>query len=301
MLNTGSEVANPNITDELLGNNPLHNKTRLLLTLWDMDGLESKGKKVKKSDLTGKVKRKRKGKKIGNYEATYDALEQEGAIEINIENRVPLVSVTDKGREILFAGLKDPNFEFEGTVVATRLANALVRLLRNDDQPGQNKAVPTSPTVATTPAPAPAPVAATPAPAPAPVVAPAPAPAPVAVAPAPAPAPVVAPAPAPVEVKKETVSINSFKEFIPVALEVYHRLNRDYNYDNLVPIYHIRREIGTRLVRENFSKWMLEMQADDIFQLMSGEMPNLTPDKREDSISIPGLGMRYYAKLLKNN
>jgi hypothetical protein len=296
MLNTGSEVANPNVTDELLGNNPLHNKTRLLLTLWDMDGLESKGKKVKKSDLTGKVKRKRKGKKIGNYEATYDALEQEGAIEINIENRVPLVSVTDKGREILFEGLKDPNFEFEGTVVATRLANALVRLLRNDDQAGQNKAVPTSPTVAATPAPAP--VAATPAPAPVVAPAPAPAPAPVNVAPAPAPAPAPV-APAPVEVK--TVSINSFKEFIPVALEVYHRLNRDYNYDNLVPIYHIRREIGTRLVRENFSKWMLEMQADDIFQLMSGEMPNLTPDKREDSISIPGLGMRYYAKLLKNN
>jgi hypothetical protein len=43
---------------------------------------------------------------------------------------------------------------------------------------------------------------------------------------------------------------------------------------------------------------MLEMQEKDIFQLMAGEMPDITPDKREDSITIPGAGLRYYAKQL---
>ena len=42
------------------------------------------------------------------------------------------------------------------------------------------------------------------------------------------------------------------------------------------------------------------MQADDIFQLMAGEMRDITPDKREDSINIPGGGLRYYAKLLNS-
>jgi hypothetical protein len=40
------------------------------------------------------------------------------------------------------------------------------------------------------------------------------------------------------------------------------------------------------------------MQANDIFQLMSGEIPDITPDKREDSITISGVGFRNYAKRL---
>jgi hypothetical protein len=42
------------------------------------------------------------------------------------------------------------------------------------------------------------------------------------------------------------------------------------------------------------------MQANDIFQLMAGEMPDITPDKREDSIIIPGGALRYYAKRLNS-
>ncbi|MFH7025673.1 MAG: hypothetical protein ACHBN1_09770 [Heteroscytonema crispum UTEX LB 1556] len=93
-------------------------------------------------------------------------------------------------------------------------------------------------------------------------------------------------------------AIASYDEFKSEALEVYDKLNHNYNLNDLVPIYRIRREIGDRISRENFNEWLLEMQANDIFQLMAGEMPDITPDKREDSITIPGGGLRYYAKHL---
>jgi hypothetical protein len=93
-------------------------------------------------------------------------------------------------------------------------------------------------------------------------------------------------------------AIDSYKEFKTVALEIYDRLNRDYNMDNLVPIYQIRREIGDRVSRSQFNEWMLEMQTNDILQLIGGEMPSLTPDKAEDSIKTQLGGERYYAKRL---
>jgi hypothetical protein len=83
-----------------------------------------------------------------------------------------------------------------------------------------------------------------------------------------------------------------------VALDIYNRLNQDYNLTDLVPIYRIRRAIDDRVSRDKFNKWMLEMQANDIFQLMGGEMPDITPDKRENSIETPVGGLRYYAKRL---
>ena len=101
-----------------------------------------------------------------------------------------------------------------------------------------------------------------------------------------------------VPVNQVKSAIASYDEFKSEALEVYDKLNRDYNLNDLVPIYRIRREIGDRIGRENFNEWLLEMQANDIFQLMAGEMPDITPDKREDSITIPGGGLRYYAKHL---
>ncbi|MHC5828567.1 MAG: hypothetical protein ACYT04_74885, partial [Nostoc sp.] len=68
--------------------------------------------------------------------------------------------------------------------------------------------------------------------------------------------------------------------------------------DDLVPIYRIRREIGDQVSRTEFSEWLLEMQADDIFQLMTGEIQDFNSDKRDDSIIIPGVGLRSYAKRL---
>jgi hypothetical protein len=83
-------------------------------------------------------------------------------------------------------------------------------------------------------------------------------------------------------------------------LDVYDQLNRDYNLNNLVPIYRIRKEIGDRVSREQFNKWLLEMQENEIFQLMAGRMRDITPINADDSITIPGGGLRYYAKHLNS-
>jgi len=99
-----------------------------------------------------------------------------------------------------------------------------------------------------------------------------------------------------VQGKAEGKAIASYDEFKPVALDVYDQLNRD----ELVPIYQMRREIGDRVTHDKFNEWLLKMQENDIFQLMAGEMSGITPDKRDDSITIPGGGLRYYAKRLNS-
>jgi hypothetical protein len=91
-------------------------------------------------------------------------------------------------------------------------------------------------------------------------------------------------------------AIESYEAFKEVALEVYDRLNRDFNLDNLVPIYRIRREIGDRVSRSEFSEWLLEMQAQDYLQLIGGEMPSITEDIARDSITTSLGAARYYAK-----
>jgi hypothetical protein len=100
--------------------------------------------------------------------------------------------------------------------------------------------------------------------------------------------------------KADVGAIASYDDFKAVALDVYDSLNRDYNLDDLVPIYRMRRAIGERVGRSEFNQWLLEMQANDIFQLMAGETQDITPDKREDSITMPGGALRYYAKRLNS-
>lgn len=91
-------------------------------------------------------------------------------------------------------------------------------------------------------------------------------------------------------------AIASYELFKDITLEVYEELNRNYNLDNLVPIYRIRKEIGEKVSREKFNQWMLEMQKKDVFQLIGGEMTDITPQKAEDSITTKLSGLRYYAK-----
>jgi hypothetical protein len=95
-------------------------------------------------------------------------------------------------------------------------------------------------------------------------------------------------------------AIASYDEFKQVASDVYDQLNRDYNLDDLVPIYRIRREIGERVTRSQFNEWLLEMQANDLVQLIGGEMPDITSDKAEDSIKTKLGAVRYYAKRLNS-
>ena len=90
--------------------------------------------------------------------------------------------------------------------------------------------------------------------------------------------------------------ISTYEEFKVVALEVYDQLNRDYNYDKLVPIYKMRELIGDRVTRSQFSDWMLEMQANDILQLQGGGIEDDDPEKLKDSIMTELSGLRCFAK-----
>ncbi len=96
----------------------------------------------------------------------------------------------------------------------------------------------------------------------------------------------------------KVAEIVSAEAFSKVVLKTYDRLNQDYNLNDLVPIYRLRREIGDQVSRSEFNEWLLDVQANDLVQLTGGEMPNITQDQREDSLSIPGGGMRFYAKRL---
>ena len=91
-------------------------------------------------------------------------------------------------------------------------------------------------------------------------------------------------------------AIESYEAFKVVALETFDRLNRDFNMDNLVPIYRIRREIGERVERSEFSTWLFEMQSEDIFQLLESSVEDCTSDKLEDSVTTNLGKLRCYAK-----
>ena len=213
-------------------------KVRVLLNLWDLGG----GKMmVKKGDLTKRIVRT--NETSVKYRDVLGELQEAGAIVYSLVNRVTLVELSAKGKEVLADGLKsrDSLFEFDGSQIGTRLGNALLKWNRHQDGA------------------------------------------------------------AGVAVEKgkgDVRAIVSYDDFKSVALKVYDSLNRDYNLDDLVPIYRMRRAIGESVGRSEFNEWLLEMQATDIFQLMAGEMPDITPDKREDSIIIPGGTLRYYAKRL---
>ncbi len=211
------------------------NKTRFLLTLWAMSCRDGE---VKKSELTNKVKQKRQGTKVGVSQSLYEELQAADAIKIYKRNQTPMVSLTDTGKQMLIAALTNPNFTFDTTIVAARLANGLIELIREFYQGG----IPAT------------------------------------------------------SVKQAVIA--SYEEFKAIALQVYDQLNKDYNYDNLVPIYRIRRTIGDQVTRSQFNEWMLEMQANDIFQFMEGSVEDSAPDKIEDSISIELVGLRCYAKRL---
>ncbi|MDF5727124.1 MAG: hypothetical protein PUP92_03590 [Rhizonema sp. PD38] len=207
--------------------------TRLLLALWDLGGTKQE---VKKGELTKRIVSK--GKKIADYRDIFDTLAKKRAISISNKG-YSLESPT--GVEILSEGLKSPDLRFDGTIVGTWVANALLKWI--SDQDGELNGTK-------------------------------------------------------ILSKGVKSAIASYDEFKEIALEVYDQLNLDYNLNDLVPIYRIRREVGDRISREHFNKWLLEMQEKDFLQLIAGEMADMSSDKREDSITIPGAGLRSYAKRL---
>ena len=219
------------------------NKTRVLLALWALGGAKQE---VKRGDLTKRIVSKRK--KVADYKEIFDELEKENAIATSKKG---FSLVSPKGLELLDEGLKSSEFVFEGTIVGTWAANALLSWIGEMDGSANSTALPQKQPATNG--------------------------------------------------KSSTEAIASYKEFEKTTLEVYDNLNRDYNLDNLVPIYRIRKEIGEKVSRENFNQWMLEMQKKDILQLIGGEMTDITPEKAEDSITTKLSGLRYYAKRIASN
>ncbi|MEG4576173.1 hypothetical protein QUA56_26410 [Microcoleus sp. N3A4] len=213
-------------------------KVRVLLNLWDLSG----GKmKVKKGDLTKRIVRTNETSQ--RYVGVLGELQATGAIEYSLVNRVTLVELSAKGKEVLADGLKsrDSLFEFDGSQIGTRLGNSLLKWIRHQDGAagvGVEKG------------------------------------------------------------KGDVGAIASYEDFKAVAIDVYDSLNRDYNLDDLVPIYRMRRAIGERVGRSQFNEWLLEMQAQDILQLIGGSVEDSAPDKIEDSITTKVNGLRCYVKRL---
>ena len=216
------------------------NKTRVLLALWALGGTKQE---VKRGDLTKRIVSK--GKKVAEYKEIFEQLEQEEAIATSKKG---FSLVSPKGVELLGEGLKSSDFTFEGTIVGTWAANALLRWIGEVD--GNVNSAPVLQNKAAT------------------------------------------------NGKSSNEEIASYKEFEEITLEVYDNLNRDYNLNNLVPIYRIRRTIGDRVSRKQFSEWLLEMQAEDIFQLEGGSVEDSASDKIEDSITTELDGLRCYASKL---
>ncbi|MBW4506637.1 MAG: hypothetical protein KME64_09015 [Scytonematopsis contorta HA4267-MV1] len=94
-------------------------KTRLLLALWDLGGAEQE---VQKGKITRRIVGK--GKKIGNYQGIFDDLDKQGLIIISKKG---YSLVTPNALEVLGEGLKNPDFKFEGTIIGTWAANALLK------------------------------------------------------------------------------------------------------------------------------------------------------------------------------
>ncbi|MEH2078634.1 MAG: hypothetical protein V7K89_01040 [Nostoc sp.] len=214
--------------------------TRLLLALWDLGGTQQE---VKKGQLTKRIVAK--SQKVADYQSIFEELQKQGAIAISKKG----YSLTSpKGLEVLGKGLRSGKFKFEGTIVGTWAANALVKWISQIDVAVSGADVPVNGKGALA------------------------------------------------ELSK---GIASYDEFKSVALEVYDKLNYEYNFNNLVPIYRIRRVIGDRVSRTEFNDWLLETQANDILQLQGGTVEDNAPDKIEDSITTVLDGLRCYAKLLK--
>ncbi len=219
-------------TLNMISKNTVQTRTRLLLALWDLGGTQQE---VKKGQLTKRIVSK--SQKVADYQVIFEELQKQGAIAISKKGYSLL---SGKGLEVLGEGLRSGDFKFEGTIVGTWAANALVKWISQID-------------VAVTSADVPV---------------------------------------------KGKGAIASYDEFKSVALNVYDKLNQNYNLDDLVPIYRIRREIGDQITREDFNEWLLEMQEKDILQLQGGSLPDNDPGKLEDSVTTEVSGLRCYAKRL---
>jgi hypothetical protein len=203
--------------------------------LWDLGG----GKMmVKKGDLTKRIVRTNETSQ--RYVGVLGELQESGAIEYSLVNRVTMVELSAKGKEVLAQGIKsrDSLFEFDGSQIGTRLGNSLLKWIRHQDGAAS------------------------------------------------------------VAVEKEKADVGaiaSYDDFKSQALALFEKLDKGYNYMGLVPIWHLRRELGEQVSRETFKDLIMQMQADRLFYLQSGEARGATDEQKQDSISDDIRGLLFFA------
>jgi NAD-dependent DNA ligase len=214
----------------------LNNQIRLLLFLWYLGSVNNK---IKQTQLNNYLTRTDERSK--DYQKIYDQLQEIQAIALEKVGRSMTVSLTEKGLETLTQGLNNQEFLFAGQQVGSRVANALLKWIREKNL---------NPNLS--------------------------------------------------QQKEENQSkiIESYQEFEKIVLELYHRLNQDYNLHDLVPIYRVRRILGERISRPQFRDWLFDMQGKDLILLIGGEMTDISPDKIEDSVQTNLGKIRYYIQLL---
>ncbi|WP_293065677.1 MULTISPECIES: hypothetical protein [unclassified Moorena] len=238
-MSTNPEPENKKENKKGLRGTPAQATTRLLLHLWDLGGSKQE---VKRKDLSDTVKLN--NERSGDYTDIFKTLETDGTIKKTKKARIEYVFLTEQGLEVLDAGIKSADFEFDGSLVRAKDVKAVLNWIR--ERSSVAKVVEAGADAG----------------------------------------------------KTGENAIASYETFESVVLEVYDKLNQDYNLDDLVPIYRIRREIGDSVSRSQFNEWLLEMQANEILQLQGGSLPDSDPSKIEDSITTELSGLRCYAKRL---
>ena len=89
--------------------------------------------------------------------------------------------------------------------------------------------------------------------------------------------------------------IGSYEEFKLEILGLFDKLDRSYSHAGLVPIWQIRKEVGNRLQRDQFNTWIMDMQAEQLLYLQSGEARGATEEQKQDSINSEIRGLLFFA------
>ncbi|MBD2279763.1 hypothetical protein [Aphanizomenon flos-aquae] len=203
----------------------LYAKTRLLLALWDLGANEQE---VKKGLLTKRIVAK--GQKMADYKGILEDLQKQGAVTVS---KTGYILTSPIGLDVLGAGLRSGEFKFEGTIVGTWAANALLRWI------GQINVVAAS-------------------------------------------------------VVSGGGVIGSYEEFKSEILDLFDKLDKSYSHAGLVPIWQIRKEVENRLQRDQFNAWIMDMQAEQLLYLQSGEARGATEEQKQDSINSEIRGLLFF-------
>ncbi|MCM0590863.1 MAG: hypothetical protein HEQ35_18095 [Gloeotrichia echinulata IR180] len=90
-------------------------------------------------------------------------------------------------------------------------------------------------------------------------------------------------------------AITSYDDFKSEILDLFEKLNNsNATYSGLVPIWELRKALGERVNHDNFDNWMMEMQAQKLLYLQSGEHRGATEEQKNASIKSEIRGLLFY-------